>query len=66
MTKRWSTVNDNDGLCESCNRPDTIHQRQEAYPLTMAGDHGPVSGTMWLCPTCLKEHRERDVKKVSP
>lgn len=63
MTKPWSAAGDNGGRCESCDRPETVNQVQQTYPLRMTGESGPVSGTMWLCPQCLSEHRERDAAR---
>ncbi len=66
MTKPYSLPNDNGGLCESCNRPETRDVGQTAYPLKMAdGSGGWEWGTMWLCPDCLKQHQDRDKGEVT-
>jgi hypothetical protein len=58
MTKAHSSLGDNDGRCESCNRPETAHQPQTTYPIRLGGGLG--WGTLWLCPDCLDKHRARD------
>lgn len=63
MTKSHSTLGDNDGRCESCNQPETAHQTQTTYPILLGGGLG--WGTLWLCPRCLDEHRERDRAKAA-
>jgi hypothetical protein len=60
MTKKYSDLHDNNGLCESCNDPKTKYSGQTAYPVYLGGGLG--LGTMWLCEKCLKEHQERDKK----
>lgn len=60
MTKAHSSIDDNGGRCESCDRPESAHEPQSTYPVRLGGGLG--LGTMWLCPTCLKEHQERDAK----
>lgn len=58
MTSARSEIDDNGGRCESCDRPESIHMAQTTYPVLLGGEIG--WGTMWLCPDCLKKHKERD------
>lgn len=58
MTKARSYLTDNGGLCESCDRPESEHECQTAYPVLLGGGLG--QGTMWLCPGCLEVHQNRD------
>jgi hypothetical protein len=62
MTSRHAKVNDNGGRCENCDRPETVHMPQTAYPVLMGGGIG--WGTMWLCPECLAGKRARDAAKA--
>lgn len=66
MTKAKSQLNDNDGICESCNDPSTKGQIQEAVPVFLGGDLG--NGTMWVCSKCklTREVAERDKKLKEP
>lgn len=57
MTKAHSEPDDNGGRCESCNRPETIHQTQQTYPIMLGGGLG--LGTLWLCPNCHADHMKR-------
>ena len=61
MTEARSYVDNNGGLCESCNESATRDQAQQSYPVLLGGGMG--WGTMWLCPKCLAEHRVRDEEK---
>jgi hypothetical protein len=58
MTKKYSEINDNNGICESCNNPKQKGAPQSAYPVLLGGELG--WGTMWLCDNCYREHKKRD------
>jgi hypothetical protein len=58
VTKAHSELDDNDGRCERCNRPETKGLMQTAEPVYLVGGLG--WGTMWLCNECLRERRERE------
>lgn len=64
MTKARSYLGDNGGRCESCDRPESAKESQVAYPVMLGGGLG--LGTMWLCPSCLKEQQERASKTKHP
>lgn len=61
MTKKWSDMSDNNGLCESCNDPSTKNGPQSTYPVFLGGGLG--WGTMWLCPVCLEKSKKRDEER---
>jgi len=63
MTKAYSMIGDNGGLCEFCLRPETEYQAQTTYPVMLGAGFG--MGTMWLCPKCLLEHKLRDMEGKS-
>ena len=50
MTKAHSEIGDNNGLCEACDDPVTVHERQETRQIFLAGGLG--WGTLWVCPKC--------------
>jgi hypothetical protein len=50
MTKAFSSLDDNGGLCESCNDPETKHKVQRTHPVFLGGGLG--WGTMWMCDAC--------------
>ena len=64
MTKPYSKPDDNRGRCECCNKPETEHQAQTAYPVMLGGGMG--KGTMWLCDKCLRDHKLRDRSLICP
>lgn len=56
MTKAHSTIHDNGGRCESCDRPETVYMGQTTIPVYLAGGLG--WGTMWVCPDCRRKKEE--------
>jgi len=50
MTKAFSSLEDNCGLCELCDDPKTLHEQQQTFPVLLGGGLG--WGTMWLCNEC--------------
>lgn len=58
MTKPYSTVHDNEGMCEMCNKPETKSLPQQTYPVQLAGMGW---GTMWLCSACRVVAETRDI-----
>jgi len=40
MTKAWSEVGNNNGLCERCNRPETEFMIQTKVPVLLGGGIG--------------------------
>lgn len=61
MTKAYSTQDDNNGRCESCDRPESVNEPQTTYPVMLGGGLG--LGTMWLCQACRKSAEEQDAKR---
>ena len=65
MSEAKARPEDNAGRCEGCNRPESAYETQTAVPVMLGGGWGPgatCEGSMWLCPSCLKEYRERHAK----
>ena len=66
MSNRYSMPDENGGRCEGCNRPESVYEMQTTVPVIPGGGWGigsTCSGTMYLCPSCMKEHQERDARR---
>lgn len=61
MTKAYSTLGDNGGRCEGCDRPESVHESQSKVDVLLGGGLG--WGTMWLCNKCFKEREARKAKE---
>jgi hypothetical protein len=64
MTKAYSKLYDNNGLCEGCNLPETARMPQRKCPVMLGGGLG--MGTMWLCDTCRAAKLARDKARKGP
>jgi hypothetical protein len=49
MTKAHSTIHDNGGRCESCDRPESVREAQTAVEVYFGNELG--WGTMWPAPS---------------
>ena len=64
MTKAYSQLGDNDGVCEGCNCPGTEYDVQTKYPVFLGGGMG--WGTLWLCSKCLEKKPPIDLSLGIP
>ena len=63
VTKPYLQLDDNRGLCESCNSPSTLYESQSGYPVLLGGGLG--MGKMWMCRKCLKAAKQRELNRIN-
>jgi len=61
MTKAYSSIDDNGGRCERCNKDGSEYLEQRTVKVLLGGGMG--WGTLWVCSSCLdaEEKEKQDI-----